>query len=115
MYNHKEGYPHLAFTEITEVIKEYNNYKSARCCGLSGLLGLNGFFSSTASTEAIQYLADEKISETTRYAYASRYLKYHKENHLAQLLYPVLDKAFQHNELIWNTPSISNNELRMNV
>lgn len=111
MYNSKENYPKLSLGEIASVIKDYYQYKSSRCCGLSGLLRLNWFFSSTESLEAIKHLSDEKISDSDRFAYASRFVKYYKESHLSQLLAPALEKGLIQHQANWDIEPISSNEL----
>ncbi|KTD24184.1 hypothetical protein [Legionella maceachernii] len=102
MYNDKAHYPKLSVDEVASVVKAYYRYKSSRCCGLSGLLNLNGLFSSAASTEALKYLSKKDISDIDRYAYASRFIRYYKENHLSQFLNPVLENALQEHEATWN-------------
>lgn len=113
MYNSKENYPKLSVGEIASVIKDYYQYKSSRCCGLSGLLGLNWFFSSTASSEAMKYLRDKKISDTERFAYASRFIKYYKESHLSQLLAPALEKGLKQHHANWDVESVPSSELQL--
>lgn len=113
MYNSKENYPKLSLAEIAPVIKDYYQYKSSRCCGLSGLLKLNWFFSSTASTEAIKHLSDEKISDIERFAYASRFIKYYKENHLFQFLAPALEKGLIQHQANWDIEPMHSSELQL--
>ncbi|MCW8386151.1 hypothetical protein OQJ15_07525 [Fluoribacter dumoffii] len=103
IYNLKEHYPKLSLGEVAHVIRDYYQYKSSRCCGLSGLLSLNWLFSSTESKEAINYLSNDQISDVDRFAYASRFLKRYKENHLTQILAPVLEKALIQHESNWET------------
>ncbi|CAM2836236.1 hypothetical protein LEAN103870_04655 [Legionella anisa] len=112
MYNKKENYPKLSLGEIACVIKDYYQHKSSRCCGLSGLLRLNWFFSSSASMQAIKYLSDEKISDIDRFAYASRFITYYKENHLTQFLRPAFEKRLIHHQANWDIELIRPSELQ---
>lgn len=101
LYNHKENYPQLSLDEVSDAVRNYNQYKSSRCCGLSGLLGLNGLFSSTASEQAIKYLMNKEIPAAERFAYASRYSIRFGENHLAQVLKPILEQSLKNHESTW--------------